>query len=103
VQYTVANQWPGGFTANIIITNTGTSALNGWTLVFTLSGSQQVTQGWNGTFTQQGAQVTVKNASYNGTIAAGGSASPGFNGSWTGSNGSPTAFTLNGGQCSIAA
>jgi mannan endo-1,4-beta-mannosidase len=103
VKYAVANQWPGGFTANITITNTGTSTLNNWTLVFTFPGSQQVTQGWNGTFTQQGAQVTVKNASYNGTIAAGGSVSPGFNGSWTGSNASPTSFTLNGGQCSIAA
>jgi hypothetical protein len=43
--------------------------------------------------------VTVTNASYNGTIAAGGSTSIGFQGTWTSSDAAPTAFTLNGGNC----
>jgi hypothetical protein len=98
----VANQWPGGFGANLTVTNTGTSAINGWTLKFTFPSSQQVTQGWNGTFTQSGANVTITNASYNATIPAGASVNPGFNGSWSGSNPSPTAFTLNGASCSVA-
>jgi xyloglucan-specific exo-beta-1,4-glucanase len=84
------------------LATTGTSTINGWTLKFTFPGSQQVTQGWNGTFTQSGANVTVTNASYNATIAAGASVNPGFNGSWSGSNPSPTAFTLNGASCSVA-
>jgi hypothetical protein len=101
VSYAVANQWPGGFTANITITNTGSTALNNWSLVFTFPASgQSVTQGWNGVFTQSGSTVTVKNASYNGSVPAGGTVSPGFNGSWTGSNPSPTSFTLNGSACS---
>lgn len=99
VSYT-ENQWSGGFTGNIVITNTGTSAINGWTLAFTFPGTQQITQGWNGTFTQQGAKVTVTNASYNGTIAVNGTANPGFNASWSGSNPNPTSFTLNGSACS---
>lgn len=92
---------PGGFGANVTITNTGTTAINGWTLQFTFPGNQQITQGWNGVFTQAGANVTVTNASYNATLAGGASVSPGFNGSWSGSNPSPTAFTLNGVSCSV--
>ncbi len=98
----VANSWPGGFTANLTITNTGTSTINGWTLQFSFPGSQQVTQGWNGVYSQSGNQVTITNASYNGTIAPNSSVNPGFNGSWSGSNPSPTAFTLNGAPCSTS-
>ncbi len=101
VSYTT-NQWPGGFTANMTVTNTSATAINGWTLVFTFPSSQQVTQGWNGTFTQQGSKVSIANASYNGSLPAGSTVNPGFNGSWSGSNPSPTAFTLNGATCSIA-
>jgi O-glycosyl hydrolase len=97
VSYQVANQWSGGFTANIVITNNGSAAINGWTLKFTFPGTQQITNLWNGQVTQSGTQVTITNASYNGTIAAGGgSVSLGFNGSWSGSNPAPTSFTLNG-------
>jgi hypothetical protein len=101
VSYSV-NQWPGGFTANMTLTNTGSTTINGWTLVFTFPTSQQVTQGWNGIFTQQGSNVTIVSQSYNPTIAPGASLNPGFNGSWSGSNPSPTSFTLNGVTCSIA-
>lgn len=101
VSYVVSNQWPGGFSANITITNTGSTALSNWSLVFTFPASgQSVTQGWNGVFTQSGSTVTVKNASYNGSVSAGGTVSPGFNGAWTSSNPSPTSFTLNGSACS---
>jgi hypothetical protein len=42
---------------------------------------------------------TPTNASYNGTIAAGGNTSIGFQGTWTSSDAVPTAFTLNGATC----
>lgn len=102
VSYSVQAQWPGGFTNNTTITNTGTSAINGWTLKFTFPGTQSVSQGWNGAFSQQGEQVTVTNLSYNGSISPGGSTSFGFNGSWSGSNPNPTSFTLNGATCSTS-
>jgi lysophospholipase L1-like esterase len=104
VHYAMTNQWQGGFSANITITNTGTTAINGWRLGFSFPSGQTVTQGWNGTFTQNGSAVTVTNASYNAAIPAGAtlSSGPGFNGSWTGTNGSPTAFTLNGANCTVA-
>lgn len=96
VMYQVPNQWDIGFTANVTITNNGSTAINGWTLKFTFPGSQQITSLWNGQVTQSGSQVTVTDAGYNATIPAGGSVSFGFNGSWSGSNPAPTAFTLNG-------
>jgi cellulase/cellobiase CelA1 len=103
VSYSVQSQWPGGFTSSITVTNTGSTALTSWTLRFSFPNGQQLTQGWNGTFSQQGSQVTVQNLSYNNSIAAnGGSTSLGFNGSWTGSNTNPTSFTLNGATCSTS-
>jgi hypothetical protein len=98
VTYT-PNQWQGGFTANITIANTGGSAINGWTLAFTFPGDQKITSAWNGVATQNGENVTITNESYNATIAAGGSTSLGFQGTWTSSDASPTSFTVNGSTC----
>lgn len=102
VHYNIQSQWTGGMSVNMTITNTGTTTLSSWTLVFTFPTSQQtVTQGWNGVFSQQGSQVTVTNTSFNGTLAPKATVSPGFNGSWSGSDPAPTAFTLNGASCSV--
>lgn len=103
IGYTVANQWQGGFQASITIANTGTTAINGWTLVFSFPGNQQLQSQWNANWSQQGAQVTAKDAGYNALIAAGSSTSIGFDASWSGSNTNPTAFTINGTACSLAA
>ena len=43
--------------------------------------------------------MTVTNLSWNGSVPAGGSVSVGFNGTYTGSNPAPTAFTVNGTAC----
>lgn len=98
VAYT-ANQWPGGMTGTITITNLG-DAVNGWTLGFTFpDAGQRVGQGWSATFSQSGAAVTARSMDYNGSLATGASTGIGFNGTWTGSNPSPTVFTLNGVTC----
>ncbi|WP_204004495.1 glycoside hydrolase family 9 protein [Micromonospora lutea] len=97
------NDWGSGFTASITITNTGTSAINGWTLAFTFPhAGQRVGQSWSATFQQSGTAVTATSLSYNGNLAPGGSTSIGFNGTHTGSNPPPTSFTLNGATCTIA-
>lgn len=97
------NDWPGGFTASITITNTGSTTINGWTLRFTFpSSSQQVGQGWSANWSQSGSQVTATNMSYNGTLAPGASTNIGFNGTFSGSNPHPTSFTLNGTTCTTA-
>ncbi len=99
VVYTNNSQWPGGFTAQVVITNTGSSAISSWSLVFTFPGDQKITDNFNGGFSQSGETATLTNASYNGSIAAGGSVTDGFQGTWTNSNATPTAFTLNGATC----
>ena len=98
VTYTVSSQWQGGFGANVTVNNLG-DAVSAWQLTWSFSAGQTITQVWNGTFTQTGAQVGVTNASWNGAIPTGGTASFGFNGSWTGSNPVPTSFSLNGTAC----
>ncbi|HXR66806.1 MAG TPA: cellulose binding domain-containing protein [Ktedonobacteraceae bacterium] len=103
VQYVITNQWNTGFGASFTITNTGSTAINGWNLQFSFPNGQTITQLWNGSYTQSGSAVTITNVSYNGSIPAGGTVSsePGFNGAWSGTNSPPTAFTLNGGACSV--
>ncbi|WP_155372874.1 cellulose binding domain-containing protein [Catellatospora vulcania] len=98
VAYTVSNQWPGGFGASVAVTNLG-DPINGWTLAWSYSAGQQVTQYWSTALTQSGSQVTARNVDYNGSLGTGASTSFGFNGSWTGSNPVPTSFTLNGVAC----
>jgi beta-glucosidase len=101
VTYTV-NDWGSGFSGNVTIANTGTAAINGWTLKFSFPGNQQVTQGWEGAWSQSGNQVTAVNAAWNGTINPNGSVKIGFNASYSGGNPPPTAFTVNGVACTVA-
>jgi cellulose 1,4-beta-cellobiosidase len=98
VSYT-PNQWSGGFTANLVINNTGSSVINGWTLTFTFPGDQKVTNAWNATVTQSGENVTAVAESYNADIAAGANTSFGFQGTWANSDTSPTSFAVNGVAC----
>lgn len=102
VAYTASN-WGGanGFTAGVTITNTGTATVNGWTLRFAFTAGQRVTDGWSAMWTQPAgsAAVSATNLAWNATIAPGGSVGIGFNGSHTGANPAPTAFTLNGTTC----
>ncbi|MBT8224050.1 MAG: cellulose 1,4-beta-cellobiosidase [Dactylosporangium sp.] len=98
VTYTT-NDWPGGFTANVAITNLGDS-LSSWSLEFDFpNSSQQITQAWNSTYTQSGQHVTLSNTAWNGSLGTNATTTPGFNGSWSGSNPAPTSFTLNGVAC----
>src|SRR5215469_11693946 len=101
VSYSISNQWSGGFGAALSISNTGTTAWTSWSLTWSFANGQTVTQIWNGNVTQTGANVTVTNMSYNGSIAAGGSyTGMGFNGSWNNvTNAIPTNFAINGTAC----
>lgn len=101
VAYT-ANTWNNGFTAEVAITNSGNSTINGWTLTWTWPGNQQVTNAWNATVTQSGSQVTARNAAHNGTIAAGARSSFGFQATYSGTNTAPATFALNGSPCTTA-
>ncbi|GGQ24619.1 glucuronoxylanase xynC [Streptosporangium pseudovulgare] len=101
VTYTMST-WNNGFTAAISITNTGTSAINGWTLAFTLPSGQTITSGWNATYSPSSGQVSARNVDYNGTLAPGATIEIGFQATHTGDTAEPTAFTLNGVPCVVA-
>nr|AEM44250.1 glycoside hydrolase family 48 protein [uncultured bacterium] len=100
VTYTT-NDWSTGFTASVTIRNVG-DPLTSWNLGFTFPGDQRVTQGWSANWTQSGANVTATNMPWNGNLATGASLSIGFNASYSGTNGKPTAFTINGTACNGA-
>jgi Cellulose binding domain len=93
--YSVTSQWSDGFGASITITNTG-PAITAWTLQYTYPGNQQLTDGWDGTWSQSGETVTVTNASWNGTLAANASTTIGANFSYTGTNTAPAAISCAG-------
>ena len=96
----MTNSWSGGFQAQVVVADTGTAAINGWTLAWTFPGDQQLNNMWNATYTQSGEAVTVTPAAYEASIAAGSSATVGFTGTYTSNDTAPSAFTLNGVACS---
>jgi len=103
-QVTYTKTWEGGngFGANVVITNNGPAITNGWTLIFSFPNGQRLQNGWPVTFTQPAgsAQMTIaSNAQWNQSIGSGGSFTAGFNGTFSGTNNPPTAFTLNGTAC----
>jgi endoglucanase len=84
----ITNSWSGGFQATVTV-KAGSAAIGGWTVGWTLSSGQVITQLWNGAQTVSGSTVTVKNLSWNGSLAAGATTTFGFN-----ANGSPSTPAL---------
>jgi hypothetical protein len=93
------NDWDNGFGATVTISNLSSSAVTGWTLTYSYTGNQTLQQGWTGVWSQSGRQVTVTNASWNGTIPANGTVKPGANFSYSGANTTPADFAVNGAAC----
>jgi hypothetical protein len=102
VTYTLNSAWtgpPNGFTAQVTIGNTGTTAITSWSLTFTFPGDEKITANFNGGFSQTGENATLTNASYNGNISPGSSITDGFQGTWTSNHANPTSFAVNGTTC----
>ncbi|MYS34571.1 MULTISPECIES: cellulase family glycosylhydrolase [unclassified Streptomyces] len=102
VGYKVVGQWQGGFQGEITIRNTGTAAIDGWTLGFAFANGQTITNMWGGTPRQTGGAVSVTPASYTSTIAPNSTVTVGFTGNQSGTNAAPAAFTLGGAACAVA-
>ena len=88
--YSVGSQWSNGFTANVVVTNTGTAATKGWKVTWTWGGNQQITNIWNAAESHSGQSETATNMSYNGVIAPGANTSFGFQAGYSGTNTAPT-------------
>ncbi|WP_166659589.1 glycoside hydrolase family 9 protein [Glycomyces sp. NRRL B-16210] len=59
VQYLINGQWATGFTAQVIVTNTGDAPLDGLALRWELPAGQTVTQFWSADLSQDGQIVSV--------------------------------------------
>jgi Cellulose binding domain len=88
----VTNSWSGGYQLQLTVTNNGTTPITGWATGFMFADTAEtISNSWNATVKQSGTQVTASNASYNGSIAAGGSTTYGM--TVNGSNSSLSALT----------
>ncbi|WP_374238120.1 cellulose binding domain-containing protein [Actinoplanes sp. DH11] len=97
VAFRNTNDWGNGYVGSVDVTNSGTSAVSGWTLAFTWPTSwQSVNSGWNATWNQDGRTVRVTS---DGSLAPGASTNVGFVGAYSGPNVPPAVFTLNGTVC----
>ncbi|MFF2464210.1 cellulose binding domain-containing protein [Streptomyces mirabilis] len=84
-----------------VITITGTTAIDGWSLAFTLPDGQTVISGWNADYSPPSGRVTARNVAHNATIAPGVSADIGFQAAHTGNTAPPSSYTLNGTACAM--
>jgi hypothetical protein len=89
VSWSVVNAWNGGFQLGFTVTNSGTVQTAGWKVTWSWPGAQNLTQIWNATGSQSGAAVSAVNASYNGSVPAGGTTTFGM----LGSGSAPAALT----------
>jgi len=88
---TLISQWNTGFQIEVAV-RAGNAAINGWTVRLTFANGQTVTQVWNGVVTGTTSPVSVRNESYNGSVAANASTTFGLIANWSGTN-SPPALT----------
>lgn len=99
VSYKVTSQWDVGFITNIIIQNNTGINLNGWQFTWQFTGSQSITNLWNGVVSTGSQTVKVNNAVYNANFASGSTIQLGFEGRYSGTNPLPINFALNGNPC----
>mgnify|MGYP001228060597 CR=1 FL=1 len=78
------SSWDGGFQAEIEVTNTGTSSLPTWMVMWGQASGNSITNLWNGVLASDGDMIMVTNTAWNGNIPPGGSVAFGFT-----SDGSP--------------
>ncbi|MEU2711684.1 cellulose-binding domain-containing protein [Streptomyces sp. NPDC007205] len=97
VAYDLVNQWSDGFQATVTFTTD--RPLDGWSVSWAFRDGQQVGQMWDATAHQNGSRVTATAADYDKAVAAHGTLSFGFLGTWQDRNRSPYGFTLNGAAC----
>jgi cytochrome c553/cellulase/cellobiase CelA1 len=98
VDYTISGQWDTGFNANVKVTNTG-DPWGSWTATWDMLDGQQVTGFWSGSYSQDGAAVSIKSASWNGRVDSGATTEIKFMGSHSGLNRIPANVSINGVLC----
>ncbi|MDM7854715.1 cellulose binding domain-containing protein [Cellulomonas alba] len=100
VRLSDTNDWGNGYVGSIDITNTSSETLRTWTLRFAWPTAwQQLSSGWNATWSESGGTVAVRGADSGAAIAPGATVNVGFVGAYQGPNVLPALYTLNGKTC----
>jgi cellulose 1,4-beta-cellobiosidase len=94
--YAITGSWPGGFQGQVTVA-AGSSALSGWKVGWSFPAAETINNLWNGSYTQSGQSVSVTNANYDGSVAAGASTTFGFTATDSGSDAAPSALTCTSG------
>ena len=76
--YHSVNSWPGGFQGEVTVANDTATTVTGWTVGLTLASGQTISSLWNGTSSGTTGTITVRNATYNGTLGPNASTTFGF-------------------------
>lgn len=100
VRSVVHGTWPGGFVAQVWVTNTGTTTLQGWDLRFALTGGAHVANAWSADVTQTGRVVDAASLAWNATLTPGRTITFGYVGA--GDSGSTSLLRLlDGKACTV--
>ncbi|HET9171843.1 MAG TPA: lytic polysaccharide monooxygenase [Actinospica sp.] len=91
--YSLVSTWPGGFQAQVTVSNPSTSPEYGWTVSWVLPDGETVNSAWNGTLSQAGSLATMTNASWNSSLPVGASASFGFTANYSGTPAIPSSLS----------
>ena len=67
--FTSAGDWGTGHQVNVTVTNSGSAAVNGWTLEFDLPAGDTISSSWDADVTRSGNHYMAKNKSWAGTLA----------------------------------
>ena len=91
--YSVTSEWGSGYQAEIVLKNGSSKSYNGWTLTFNTN--SKISSLWGAELVgQSGTKVTVKNPSWDTTLAAGASVTIQFVADGASSNGVTSGYTF---------
>ncbi|TCS41770.1 cellulase family glycosylhydrolase [Reinekea marinisedimentorum] len=88
------NIWDSGFVVQVTVTNDSAEAVSSWGVEIELGDGMSYSSGWNASFEDGGSTLTVSNLTYNGSLAAGASASFGLQGAYSSAYVSPVCTGL---------
>jgi hypothetical protein len=97
--FSKSSDWGSGYVADYTIDNGGATTVNGWRLEFDLPAGDTMVNAWNGNLSTTGSHVVITNASWNQTLAPGGTADVGFQVGYSGSFTAPQRCLINGQSC----
>jgi cellulase/cellobiase CelA1 len=96
-EYAVRGKWPGGFNAELALTNLGSEPVEGWTVRLGLPADVKVDQAWSADVTRVAGAVLLRSQPWNTYLGPGDTVRMGF--AATGKASAPSSCTVNGSPC----